>query len=122
MLDKFGLKLLNVLLNSGKNGDYIVLSLDDIKSNFKYNEINDTILNNTLNYLSQNDYIKIKFKDDEQICYSCLTKARIVDDTKLINKNNKKELNKLIVLNILFSCLSAFFGAFIAIMIVHFFL
>ena len=122
MLDKFGLKLLNVLLDAGKNGDYIVISLEDIKSYFKSNEINDTILNNTLNFLSQNDYIKIKFKDDEQICYSCLTKARLIDDTNLINKNNKKQLNKLIILNILFSCLSAFFGAILAIFIVHFFL
>jgi len=122
MLDKFGLKLLNVLLDAGKSGDYIVLSIEDIKTNFKTNEINDTILNNTLNFLSQNDYIKIKFKDEEQICYVCLTKARLIDDTNLINKNNKKQLNKLIVLNILFSCLSAFFGAMLAIFIVHFFL
>lgn len=122
MLDKFGLKLLNVLLENGKNGDYIVLSIDEIKSHFKTGEINDTILNNTLNFLSQNDYIKIKFKDDEQICYACLTKARLIEDTKLVNKNNKKQLNKLIILNIIFSCLSAFVGAVIAILFVHFFL
>ena len=122
MLDKFALKLLNILIESAKSGDYIVLSFDDIKSKFKKNEINNTLLNNTLSFLCQNEYIKIKFKDEDQICYCCLTKSRLIDETKLISKNNKKETSKLLVLNIIFSCLSAFIGAFLAILIVHFFL
>lgn len=121
MLDKFGLKLLNILNEEGSFGDYIVISLDELYNKFK-NKASKELIQNTLDYLASNDYIKIKYKDEEEICYTCLTKARIVDETKLVNKNNKKEINKLIVLNIILSCLSAFFGAFIAILIVHFFL
>ena len=72
--------------------------------------------------MSNNDYIKIKFQDEEQICFCSLTKARIINETKLETKNDKKHANKLIILNIILSSVSAFLGAFLAILVVHFFL
>ncbi|MBE5746357.1 MAG: hypothetical protein E7359_03615 [Clostridiales bacterium] len=121
MLDKFGAKLLSFLNENSKSGDFVILELDDIFANFK-NKINKELLNNTLNYLTQNDYIKIKYLDNEELCYSCLTKARIYKETNEIRIKGNKQNNKYLILNIIFSSIAAFFGAFVAIMIVHFFL
>ena len=122
MLDKFGLKILSYLNKISQNGEYKVLTFDDIKKHLNDINIKNEILEKTLDFLSKNDYIKIKFQDEEQICYCSLAKAKIVeDDTKLVSKNDKQTLNKMILLNIIFSSIAAFLGAFVAIMIVHFF-
>jgi len=122
MLDKFGLNLLSYLNETSQNGEYIVLSFEDIKNKFKKNEVTNEVIKNTLDFLSNNDYIKIKFQDEEQICYCSLTKARIINETKIENKKDKKHASKLIILNIILSSISAFLGAFLAILLVHFFL
>ena len=122
MLDKFGFELLNILNEYSESGDYIVLEYEDIFSRFKKSKINKEILTNTLNYLVQNEYIKIKFKDDDEICFYTLTKARMIKETDEIRVKSDKQNNKYLILNIIFSSISAFFGAFIAIMFVHFFL
>ena len=122
MLDKFGLKLLNILLSTSENSEYVVISFEEIKSKFTKKEINDTILENTINYLNNNGYIKIKYIDEIEMCYAVLSKARQESENFLIEKKSKKSAGKLIVLNIILSCISAFVGAFMAILIVHFFL
>ena len=122
MLDKFGLKLLNILLSTSENSEYVVISFEEIKSKFTKKEINDTILENTINYLNNNGYIKIKYIDEIEMCYAVLSKARQESENFLIEKKSKKSAGKLMVLNIILSCISAFVGAFMAILIVHFFL
>lgn len=122
MLDKFGFELLKILNEYSESGDYIVLEYEDIFSRFKKSQINKEILTNTLNYLVQNEYIKIKFKDDDEICFCTLTKARMIKETDEIRVKSDKQNNKYLILNIIFSSISAFLGAFIAIMFVHFFL
>lgn len=122
MLDKFGYKLLNILNEYSNNGDYVVLEYEDIFAKFKKQKINNEILNNTLNYLVQNDYIKIKYKDEDEFCYACLTKARMISETDEIRIKSDKQNNKYLILNIIFSSISAFFGAVLAILFVHFFL
>ena len=80
------------------------------------------ILDNTLNYLVQNDYIKIKYKDEDEFCYTCLTKTRMLKETNEIRIKSDRQNNKYLILNIIFSSISAFLGALLAILFVHFFL
>lgn len=122
MLDKFRLKILSYLNKISQTGEYKVLTFDDIKKYLNDKELTNEIIEKTLDFLSNNEYIKIKFQDDEQICFCSLAKSKFIEnDTKAPN-NDKKALNKMILLNIIFSSISAFLGAFLAILVVHFFL
>ena len=117
MDNKFVNNLLNLLNNYSKNGEYAVISFQDIKDNLK-DKYSENKLLSALNYLIQNEYIKIRYKDELEMCYCSMPKATIFNESGSLKLNNKKQL----ILNLVVSGVSAFLGAFLAILIVHFFL
>ena len=105
MLDKKSLALLKTII-SQSDGGYKVFSTEELclntpkQFNMDANEFNDCI-----NVLVENEYISVKYQDDNEICLLVLNKGRALfenlsDEKKEKIKNNHKYY------------LSAFAGAF----------
>lgn len=121
MLDTFTSKLLNYLYSQNSNGDFRILSINEIMANLRIKENDNAKLNNSLSYLKEKEYIKIKYLDEEEICYCLLTNANIFIENNNFNKVSKSKSAGKYLLKLILLFLSAFLGAFSAVMIIHFF-
>ena len=121
MLDSFTLNLLNILKDYNKNNDFTVLVLKELENKIKTKKNSLSIIE-SLNYLKEKDFIKIKYLDEEEICYCLLANAKIYLESENSNKIFKQKQTKMLIIQTLLTCLSAFLGAFVSVMIIHYFL
>lgn len=98
-----------------KDGSYKVLEIAEIlqmlpkKYHFTYNE-----LQNILKYLSEHDYIDIKFVDEKSLCVASLPKGRLHLENHMIESKTARAYKKLFICSIVVSGLMAFLGGFLA--------
>ena len=79
MLDKKSTAVLKALNKLAINSAYKVVTTDEIISNLTQKSQFDTdSVNEIMSYLGKQEYINIKFSEENTYCYSLLPKARIL--------------------------------------------
>ena len=120
MLDKKTNAVLKVLNKLTEGNTYKVVSGDDILSNLTQKSIYDReIIKQIIEFLEKQQYINIKFSEENTYCYSLLPKARIYLEQDIIKpKNNQKKLE---IMHYIYVMIASFIGAMLA-MLVFFYL
>lgn len=115
-MDKRKLLLLKYLLNNCDSG-YKVLDISNIfDANKKYKD-NFKNLQNDITFLSQYKYIDVKYIDESSICLSVLDNTRIFQENLKVEGKTKRSYIISLVINMIFSGVMAFCGAFLAILL-----
>ena len=116
MLDKKSLTLLKVLNKLSVGTAYKVVTADELISTLSQKNLynNDTI-KDTLNFLEKQEYINIKFSEENTYCYSLLPKARIYLEQE--GSKNKNKTNKPPIYNYLFNMIASFIGTTLVMLI-----
>ena len=120
MLDKKSHAVLKVLNKLTEGNTYKVVSGDDILSNLTQKSIYDReIIKQIIEFLEKQQYINIKFSEENTYCYSLLPKARIYLEQDIVKpQNNKKKFD---IMNYVYVMIASFIGAMLA-MLVFFYL
>lgn len=116
MLDKKSFSVLKALNKLADNTAYKVTTSEEIISllNQKNQYDNDTI-KQILDFLEKQEYLTIKFSEENTYCYSLLPKARIVLEQESGKPKVKK--NTLTFLQYVLVAVSAFIGTMVALLI-----
>lgn len=115
MIDKQNLKIIKQLQKLCADGSYKVFELDEL---IKSLGIKKDALNNDLKYLKDNEYIDIKYADDNVVCLCILPKSRQVEEQENSKKYSHFNIMKVMLISGIFSGIMAFFGAFVAMLII----
>ena len=120
MLDKKTNAVLKVLNRLTEGNTYKVVSGDDIISNLTQKSLYDReIIKQSMEFLEKQQYINIKFSEENTYCYSLLPKARIYLEQDIVKPNNKKRNFDL--MNYVYVMIASFIGTILA-MLVFFYL
>lgn len=115
MLDKKTINVLKVLHKISKDTAYKVITADEILSSLTYKSQYDfDIIKQIIEFLEKQQYINIKFSEENTYCYSLLPKARI-----FLEQENTKPKTKKFNFNILtyvFIMLASFIGSMLALL------
>lgn len=116
MLDKKSINVLKALSKLQDSSAYKVVTTEDVisvlsnKSNYDNESVKQIIL-----YLGKQEYLNIKFSEENTYCYSLLPKARIYLEQETGKLKIKK--NKPLYLNYIFTFLASFLGCMLALII-----
>lgn len=116
MLDRLSLKVLKILNKYSEIGEYKVVSKQEIIKEVKKN-MTLVAFDSIIDFLKKSEYINIKFSDNEELCFSTLPKSRAYIETDKEKKVVSHDRILTIILSCIFSGMFAFFGAFLAIII-----
>lgn len=101
-----------------KDGNYKVLEVAEVlemlpkKYNFTFEDIQ-----NMLKYLSERDYVDVKFVDEKSLCVASLPKGRLHLENQLKENKTAYAFRRLFIGSMIVSGLMAFLGAFVATLI-----
>jgi len=117
MLDKKSLTLLKVLNKLSVGTAYKVVTSDELISTLPQKSLynNDTI-KEILDFLEKQEYINIKFSEENTYCYSLLPKARIYLEQE--GSKNKNKANKPAIYSYLFNMIASFVGTTLAMLVI----
>ena len=115
MLDKQNLKIIKELLNLSPDGGYKVFEIKDLSKSLG---IKVETIKNDLKYLKDNQYIDIKYTDENDGCLCVLPKSRQINERSDLKKSSYINITKMIFLSGIFSGIMAFLGAFVAMLII----
>lgn len=118
MLDYRSSIVLKYLVNECKEGSYKIIDIDDIVLSMpKKFKADKEIILQIMEYLSNGEYISVKYSDDDQFCLCPLPFGRqFVEKDQILNKN-KKIIQIVEIKYNLLTFFFAFMGAFLAIII-----
>ena len=120
MLDKKTNAVLKVLNKLTEGNTYKVVSGDDILANLTQKSIYDReIIKQIIKFLEKQQYINIKFSEENTYCYSILPKARIYLEQDIVKPKNKQK--KFEIMHYIYVMIASFIGAMLA-MLVFFYL
>ena len=116
MLDKKTNAVLKVLNKLTEGNTYKVVTGDDILSNLTQKSIYDReIIKQIVEFLEKQQYINIKFSEENTYCYSLLPKARIYLEQDIVKP--KKQKNNFEIMNYVYVMIASFLGSMLAILI-----
>ncbi len=116
MLDKKSTSVLKALNKLALNSAYKVVTSDEILMNLSQkSQFDADTINEIISYLEKQEYINIKFSEENTYCYSLLPKARIYLEQET-GKGKPKQF-KLPVLNYIFIIIASFVGTMLALLI-----
>lgn len=114
MLDKKSMAILKSLNKLSFGCTYKVVTIDEIVQNLSTKNIYDhDNIKQIMDFLSKQEYINIKFSEEDTFCYSLLPKARIYLEQGT-QQNNKRKKIHLSFLSYFFIVLSSFLGCSLA--------
>lgn len=117
MLDKRTQTLLNKINEYCPEGSYKVIDKDDFIDFFPSKQnVDAEAVDNMLKYLAEREYIDIKYSQDDTYCLCSLPKGRVVTESVVLDKKEKKKTTKNYLLIVF---LGAFFGAMVGSIIVN---
>ena len=90
MLDKKTTTILRSLGKLSEDSAYKVVTVEEILNTLPAKVYDEESVKNTVDFLSKQEYILIKFEEDYTICYSLLPKARIYLETEAEKVKVKK--------------------------------
>lgn len=98
-----------------KDGNYKILEISEILELLpaKYHIVSEDIPH-MLKYLTERDYIDVKFADEKNICVASLPKGRLHLENQLKENKTAYAFRKLFIASVLVSGVMAFLGSFIA--------
>lgn len=114
MLDKSNAKVLNKLIKVCPSG-YKVFELEELS---KVLQLKQSELEESLNYLKDNEFLDIKYTDDSVICLSLLPKSKVEEEVKVDKGYSLKTALKLMLWSGIFSGIMAFLGSCVARLII----
>ena len=116
MLDKKTTIVLKSLQNLMQNNAYKVVTADEILSNINQKSQFDLeTIKQSVDFLEKQQYINIKFSEENTYCYSLLPKARIYLEQD-VSKPETKRNNKQIMVYV-YIMLASFIGSMFALII-----
>ena len=115
MLDKENFKIIKKLEKVCNNGAYKVFDFSELCKMFN---VNLDSLNNNLKYLKTNEFIDIKYSDDNEICLCLLPKSRQLEEQQEQKTYSHLNVMKVMLYSGLLSGILAFLGAFVAVLII----
>lgn len=116
MLDKKSISVLKALNKLAINSAYKVVTSDEILMNLSQkSQFDADTINEIISYLEKQEYINIKFSEENTYCYSLLPKARIFLEQET-GKVKPKKFN-LPFLNYIFILIASFVGTMLALII-----
>ena len=116
MLDKKTISVLKSMSKLASGNAYKVVTADEIislmgqKSQYDADSIREII-----DFLGKQEYINIKFSEENTYCYSLLPKARIYLEQETGKSKTKKTTSSF--LHYLFVCVASFVGTMLALII-----
>ena len=116
MLDKKTNAVLKVLNKLTEGNTYKVVTGDDILSNLTQKSIYDReIIKQIIEFLEKQQYINIKFSEENTYCYSLLPKARIYLEQDIVKPKSKK--NNFEIMKYIYIMIASFIGSMLAILL-----
>lgn len=115
MLDKKTTMVLRAMNKLSEDSAYKVITIEEILNSLPNKAYDVDSVKNTIDYLSKQEYIVIKFQEDFTLCYSLLPKARIYLESE-VNKGKPKKINLPLSWIVLCGLFSGLVAAFINIL------
>lgn len=116
MLDKKSYSVLKALSKLSQSNAYKVVTVEEIIANLAQKSQYDAdSVKQIIQFLEKQEYITIKFFEDNTYCYSLTPKARI----SLEQEGNKPKIKKNFkpILSYIFTAIAAFVGTMLALII-----
>lgn len=119
MLDKVTSNVLNAINENCKDNSYVIIKSSDINMYLSQKkQLDNESIKETVDYLAEREYIKLKYSDEETYCLTMLPKGRLFSEDRKEQKRRLKKENKrnnIFLLKIsLVSGIFAFLGALLA--------
>ncbi len=116
MLDKNTTSVLKVLNKLAEGNAYKVITGEEILANLSQKSHYDLeIIKQIIDFLEKQQYINIKFSEENTYCYSLLPKAKIFLEQTQTNLTKNKENKQL--MTYIYIMLSSFIGTMLALLI-----
>ena len=116
MLDKKTTIVLKTLHNLMHNNAYKVVTADEILSNINQKSQFDLeTIKQSVDFLEKQQYINIKFSEENTYCYSLLPKARIYLEQDNIKPVTKKTNHQIMIY--VYTMIASFVGSMFALLI-----
>jgi len=116
MLDKKSIIVLKTLNKLSSGTAYKVVTADEILASLSQKSLFDfDTIKEILDFLEKQEYLNIKFSEENTYCYSLLPKARIYLEQE--NSKHKNKSYKLPTIHYVFCLLSSFAGTSLAMLI-----
>lgn len=125
MIDTKSKLVLKILANECSDGNYKIVEVSDIIMSLpRHFRMDSEAVKHILTHLERQDFISIKYDDDDVYCLAVLPYGFEVleNDKPRYNKKEKTKERKLNIATILFSFLSALIGTTLGIIICYFLL
>ena len=115
MLDKKSIAVLKILNKQAEGNAYKVITSEEIISlvSQKSQYDSDTI-REIINFLSEQDYLNIKFSEENTYCYSLLPKARIFLEQQTKAKSKKGVPQ---IMTYVYTLLASFVGTILGLLV-----
>lgn len=116
MLDKKTTSVLRALSRLAENNAYKVVTTDEILSNLNQKSQFDLeTIKQCIEFLEKQQYLNIKFCEENTYCYSLMPKARIYLEQENPKPSSKKKTNELMMY--VYIMLASFIGTMLALLI-----
>lgn len=125
MLDNRSKSVLNFLVKECSEGSYKIIDVDDILSSLPNNfNLDREVVFQIVKYLENNEYVSVKYSDDEQFCLCPLPFGRQFienDENQSKSKEPINSIGKRIYFYVFFcALLGSFLGTLIYNLIINF--
>ena len=116
MLDKKTTSLLNTLNKLTEGSAYKVVTADEVLSNLSQKSQFDLeTIKQSIEFLEKQQYINIKFSEENTYCYSLMPKARIYLEQENQKTRLKKDTSNIMIY--VYIMLASFIGTMLALLI-----
>ena len=116
MLDKKTTSVLRTLNKLTEGSAYKVVTADEILSNISQKSQFDLeTIKRSIEFLEKQQYINIKFSEENTYCYSLMPKARIYLEQEIQKVATKKNTNNLMMY--VYMMIASFIGTMLALLI-----
>ena len=116
MLDKKTTSVLKALNKLSEGSAYKVITADEILSNLSQKSQFDLeIIKQSIEFLEKQQYLNIKFSEENTYCYSLLPKARIYLEQETVKVKTRK--NNQHVMTYVYIMIASFIGTMLALLI-----
>ena len=120
MLDKKSTAILKSLNKLSEGCTYKVVTSEEIITNLTQKNLYDyDNIKEIMDFLEKNEYINIKFSEENTYCYSLLPKARIYLEQN--STTNKIKKSKLPIKVYLYVMIASFIGSMLSLLIFFYF-
>lgn len=115
-MDKKKISLLKYL-SKNCTDSYKVLETNNVLHSLKKYKSDYSLLKKDIEYFAKRRYIDLKYFDEESICVSLQDNLHILEENLKVEENLNKKFVSMLTIFSCFSCVSAFLGAFLALVI-----